>query len=192
MGQRRGRSRYRERGRAGRGRTPGRVGEAGLEAQAHHHLLPVGWRRARTARIDGMGRGARCRAESACRGLHQFRFELPWISVSVLDRTRWSMVVNDVEREMQRSREEHVVWRRAQMRRIARARKAGRAPELRDRAELRIGALGDGSRLRSIPRPCRSGRAEPGLRRRGSRRRLSLHLRRLLLVHPLRRSQLPL
>ena len=54
-------------------------------------------------------------------------------------------LVNDMEREVQDPEKNMSVWKRAQMRRIARAATPEERQELRDRAELRIGALGDGS-----------------------------------------------
>ena len=37
-------------------RALGELCQVGMETKAHHHLLRVGWRRARTARLDRMGR----------------------------------------------------------------------------------------------------------------------------------------
>ena len=54
-------------------------------------------------------------------------------------------LVNDLEKEIPDPEKKMSVWKRAQMRRIARAGTPEERQELRDRAELRIGALGDGS-----------------------------------------------
>jgi N-acetylated-alpha-linked acidic dipeptidase len=54
-------------------------------------------------------------------------------------------LVNDLEKEIPDPKKKMSVWKRAQMRRIARAGTPEERQELRDRAELRIGALGDGS-----------------------------------------------
>ncbi len=53
--------------------------------------------------------------------------------------------VNQVEREIQDPEKNISVWKRAYLRRIGRAGSATDREELRDRADLRIGALGDGS-----------------------------------------------
>ncbi len=53
--------------------------------------------------------------------------------------------VNQVEREIQDPEKNITVWKRAYLRRIARAGSPQDREELRDRADLRIGALGDGS-----------------------------------------------
>ena len=52
---------------------------------------------------------------------------------------------NQVEREIQDPEKHITVWKRAYLRRVARAGNAEDREELRDRADLRIGALGDGS-----------------------------------------------
>ena len=54
-------------------------------------------------------------------------------------------MVNQMEREVPDPEKKMSVWKRAQMRRLARAGTAEERQELRDRADLRIGALGDGS-----------------------------------------------
>jgi N-acetylated-alpha-linked acidic dipeptidase len=54
-------------------------------------------------------------------------------------------LVNQLERDIPDPEKKMSVWKRAQMRRLARAGTAEERQELRDRAELRIGALGDGS-----------------------------------------------
>ena len=53
--------------------------------------------------------------------------------------------VNQVEREIRRSGEARSVWKRAYLRRVGRAASPEDREELRDRADLRLGALGDGS-----------------------------------------------
>jgi N-acetylated-alpha-linked acidic dipeptidase len=55
--------------------------------------------------------------------------------------------------------------------------------EARTRADLRIGALGSGSDYTAFLDHLGIASREPGLRRRGRRRHLPLHLRRFLLVH---------
>ncbi len=52
---------------------------------------------------------------------------------------------NQVEREIQDPEKHITVWRRAYLRRVARAASSEDRQELRDRADLRLGALGDGS-----------------------------------------------
>ena len=54
-------------------------------------------------------------------------------------------LVNELEKEIPDPEKKMSIWKRAQMRRIARAATAEERQELRDRSELRIGALGDGS-----------------------------------------------
>ena len=61
-------------------RVFGRTREARLEAQANAHLLRVGWRRRRLARLDGVGRNARRGTRQARRRLHQFRRQRPRLS----------------------------------------------------------------------------------------------------------------
>jgi N-acetylated-alpha-linked acidic dipeptidase len=53
--------------------------------------------------------------------------------------------VNQVEREIQDPEKQVSVWKRASLRRIARAASPEEREELRDRADLRLGPLGDGS-----------------------------------------------
>jgi N-acetylated-alpha-linked acidic dipeptidase len=52
---------------------------------------------------------------------------------------------NQIEREIQDPEKRITVWKRAYLRRVARAGSAEDREELRERADLRIGALGDGS-----------------------------------------------
>lgn len=54
-------------------------------------------------------------------------------------------VVNQVERDIQDPEKHISVWKRSYLRNVARAASADDRQELRDRSELRIGALGDGS-----------------------------------------------
>ena len=54
-------------------------------------------------------------------------------------------LVNEMEKQVPDPEKKMSIWKRAQMRRIAQATKPEERQELRDRAELRIGALGDGS-----------------------------------------------
>ena len=56
--------------------------QAGLEAEAHHHLLRVGRRRARTARLHRVGGDARRRTAAQSGGVHQFRFQRPRLPAS--------------------------------------------------------------------------------------------------------------
>ena len=53
--------------------------------------------------------------------------------------------VNQVEREIQDPEKHISVWKRAYLRRVGRAASSEDREELRDRADLRLGALGDGS-----------------------------------------------
>jgi N-acetylated-alpha-linked acidic dipeptidase len=53
--------------------------------------------------------------------------------------------VNQVEREIQDPEKHISVWKRAYLRRVGRAANPDDREELRDRADLRLGALGDGS-----------------------------------------------
>jgi N-acetylated-alpha-linked acidic dipeptidase len=53
--------------------------------------------------------------------------------------------VNQVEREIQDPEKHISVWKRAYLRRVSRAASSEDREELRDRADLRLGALGDGS-----------------------------------------------
>ncbi|MGB7554360.1 MAG: transferrin receptor-like dimerization domain-containing protein [Candidatus Korobacteraceae bacterium] len=53
--------------------------------------------------------------------------------------------VNQVEREIQDPEKHLTVWKRAYLRRVGRASSSEDREELRDRADLRLGALGDGS-----------------------------------------------
>ncbi len=53
--------------------------------------------------------------------------------------------VNQIEREIQDPEKNISVWKRAYLRRLGRAGTAQDREELRDRADMRIGALGDGS-----------------------------------------------
>ena len=77
VGQRRRRSGLRRRPADGRDARPGHAAEAGLEAQAHDHLLRVGRRGTRPARLHRVGGGARRGTAAQSRGLHQFRFQRP-------------------------------------------------------------------------------------------------------------------
>ncbi len=54
-------------------------------------------------------------------------------------------LVNEMEKQVPDPEKKMSIWKRAQMRRIAQATKPEERQDLRDRAELRIGALGDGS-----------------------------------------------
>ena len=53
--------------------------------------------------------------------------------------------VNQIEREIQDPEKHISVWKRAYLRRVGRASNSEDREELRDRADLRLGALGDGS-----------------------------------------------
>ena len=80
-------------------RALGAAVQAGLASEAHHHLRRVGWRRARPARLHGMGRDARRFASHACRRVPQHRHER-----SRLPRRRRIALARDVH---QRRREGH-------------------------------------------------------------------------------------
>ena len=71
LGERRRRPGFRDGGLDGRSPRLRHVAQARLEAQTHHHLLRVGWRRTRTARLHRVGRGSRRRTSPPHRGLHQ-------------------------------------------------------------------------------------------------------------------------
>ena len=75
LGERRGRSHLRPGSGFGGGAFARRARESRLEAQAHHHLLRLGWRRAWLAGFRRMAGNARGRTSPARRGLHQLRHE---------------------------------------------------------------------------------------------------------------------
>ena len=96
---------------------------------------------------------------------------------------------NQVEREIQDPEKHITVWKRAYLR-THRSRQQRRRP--RGAARSRRPAhrrAGRRLRLHGFPRLRRSGCVEHGLWRRKRRRSLSLHLRRLLLVHAFRRHE---
>ena len=151
-------------------RALGDAAQAGLEAEAHHHLLRVGRRGARPARLDRMGRDARRRAAAQGGGLHQLRWQRPRLPAG--GRLAHAREVH------QRRRPGH---RRSRRRRSpsgsacrqSRADRAtptagGRATKLRTRADLRIGALGSGSDYTAFLDHLGHRVAEHRLRRRGS------------------------
>ena len=144
LGERRRRSDLRHDRGAGRSARAGRAAEAGMEAEAHHHLLRVGRRRARPARLHRVGRGARRRAEPACRASTSTPTRTRAAFCSPRARTRWSPWSTPSRATCSIPRPSSRVQRRAQLRRIASAQK----PDDREAArgtDLRIGALGDGS-----------------------------------------------
>ncbi len=97
-------------------------------------------------------------------------------------------VVNAVARDVQDPETKLTVQRRAQLRRIGRSLQA-RRPRSRARRRPPHRRPRRRQRLRSLPRSRRSRRAQHWIRRRVAGRHLSFHLRRLLLVHALRRSR---
>ena len=74
----------------GRGALDGGVGEAGMEAEAHDHLLRVGRRRARTARLDGVGRDASGRAAQESGDVCELRQQRARLFGQLMARTLWS------------------------------------------------------------------------------------------------------
>ena len=77
LGQRRRGSGLRRGAADGGDARAGRAAEAGMEAEAHDHLLRVGRRRAGTAGVHRMGRGARRGTAAQGRGVHQHRRQRP-------------------------------------------------------------------------------------------------------------------
>ena len=77
LGQRRRRSGLRHRTADGRDARAGHAPQAGLEAEAHHHLLRVGRRGTGPARLHRVGGDARRRTAAQGGGLHQFGWQRP-------------------------------------------------------------------------------------------------------------------
>ena len=175
------------------------------EARALGELLKQGWRRAGrsstpcgTARSRGCsarpsGRDARGRAAAAARRLHQQRHERSRLSCAC-ERLAHAREVHQRRRAGHRgSRDEaHRVEARSQAQPIARPARADERKDARDRADLRIGALGSGSDYTPFLQHLGVAVAQFRLRRRGRRRHLPLGLRRLLLVHAFQRHDLRL
>ena len=89
LGERRRRSRLGHGGGDGRGPRPRRAGEAGMEAEAHHHLLRLGWRRAGLLGSTEWVEEHADELRAARRGVYQFRHQRPRLSWASPVRTRW-------------------------------------------------------------------------------------------------------
>ncbi len=91
-------------------------------------------------------------------------------------------LVNEAASEVEDPEKKIAILRRLRLRRIEEARNAEDRRDARERANLRIGALGIGVGLHHVRRSPGDRLPEPRLRRRGGRRRLPLDLRRFRLV----------
>ena len=99
-------------------------------------------------------------------------------------------LMNDVARDVPDPEAKVPVWKRAQARALLDASSAEERKEIRQRADLRLGALGSGSDYTAFIDHLGVASLNLGLRRRGRGRDLPLDLRRLLLVHALLRHRL--
>ena len=130
---------------AGRGARHGHAAEAGLEAAANHYLCSMGWRRTDAAWVRQ-------------NGLRQHADELRqhaavYINTDGNDRGVLEMggshtleqFINGVARDIEDPESKLTVWQRAQLSKIAEAKSADDRKELRQRADLRINALGSGT-----------------------------------------------
>ena len=189
LGERRRRPDLRAGRPAGRSARPRRAAEAGMEAEAHDRLLRVWdgeepvllgsteWAE-RTPRSCGSTPSPTSTPTGTVAGyLSMSRAPTP----SSTSSTTWRATSQDPEKRRSRCGSARRRKPLADAPTSAEERKAIRA-----RADLRIDALGSGSRLHRLPRPPGRRLPQPRLRRRGRRRHLSLDLRRLLLVHALR------
>ena len=91
--------------------------------------------------------------------------------------------INGVARDIEDPETKMTVWKRAQLTQIADAKTAEERQEVRQRADLRIDALGSGTDFTAFLDHLGIAIAEFGIWRRGRTGDLSLDLRRFLLVH---------
>ena len=163
----------------------------------------AGGRSARSSSAPGTARSRACsarpsgprRTPPSCREgrrLHQHRRQRPRASWTPAARTPSRAVVNGAAAEVEDPEKKISVLARARLKQIADAtkpedRKAARGPRRPAHRGARLGL-----RLHAVPPAPRDRVAQPRLRRRGRRRHLPLDLRRLLLVHALRRHRLRL
>ena len=126
-------------------RAPGHAAQAGLEAQAHHHLLRVGRRGAGSARLHRVGRGARRRTAAQGGGLHQFRWQRPRLPAGGRLAHAGEVHQRRGARYRRPGDQGHRVEAAAGSARWRAIDRAADRSEARTRADLRIGALGSGS-----------------------------------------------
>ena len=150
--------------------------QAGLEAQAHHHLLRVGRRRAGTARLHRVGRSSRRRTSPARRGLHQQRRQRSRLSRHGRIAFAGKIHQRRGPRHSRSRKEDHGLEARPTKshRRRQDARRPERSARTRRPAHRRSGLR---IRLDGLSRSSGHRLAGPELRRRRWRRNLPLHLR---------------
>ena len=144
VGERRERSGQRHGAGARGGARARRAAQAGLGAEADHRLRGVGRRGAGAARLDRVGRDARSRSAGTCRRVHQHRRQRP--RVSQRERLAFARAVRQRRRARhQRSRDRHQRLEAAAGATIVAKGTADERKDARERADLRIDALGSGS-----------------------------------------------
>ena len=133
-------------------RALGDAAEAGLEAEAHDHLLRLGRRGAGAARLDRVGRGARRRAAAASGGLHQLRRQRPRLP----RRGRLAHAGAVHQRRGARHRRSGdrsvTVWKRLQAQRLDESGHCRRRQEARNRARPAHRRAGLRLGLHGVPR----------------------------------------
>ena len=100
--------------------------------------------------------------------------------------------INDVARDIDDPEAKMSVWKRRQLQRIATAKAAEARTEIRERGDLRIDALGSGTDYTAFLDHLGVASLDLGFGGADDGGDLSLDLRRLLLVYPLRRHRLRL
>ena len=163
----------------------------GWRPKRTHRLCRVGRRRAGAARLDRVGRAARRRSCSRRPSSTSTATATAAGFSSRAARTRSSTSSTTWRADIEDPETKGTVWKRWQARQIANGPAIERG-EARSRADLRIGALGSGSDYTPFLQHHGIASLNLVVRRDGRRRHLSLDLRRLLSLHEVLRSRLPL
>ena len=172
-------------------RALGALRKRRLGAAAHDRLRRLGRRGAGPARLDRVGGGARGGAARQGRRLHQHRLQRPRLPL----RGRVALAGEARQRGRARGGRPGQGRQRAGARARAASSSQGtpeERKEARERADLRLDALGSGSDYTPFLQHLGHRLAEPRLRRRRRLGHVPLHLRLVRLLHALRRSRLRL